>query len=319
MSNGPKRFGTEIKLTKGSSFASVTSPLGTQRSDQFRLLGEANPVKIGEGEDPRQVVMAWLRQKDNPFFARAIVNRVWAHYFGRGLVDPPDHLSPLNPPTHPKLLKELADEFVKHKYDLKWLHKTITESRTYQLSSKANATNSMDSSHYARFYLRRLPAEILVDAINHATGAEETYPIKLYLPPDSKALEVAGTIRSGNEVASVAFAFKIFGRPLRNPQVQCDCERDATATIAQTLYIANHPKVRAKIADPKGRIIQIMKRFSDEGERIDELYLWSVSRLPTAVERETCLNYVRESPTPKRGLEDVLWSLINTREFILNH
>ena len=112
-----------------------------------------------------------MRRPDNPFFAKAIVNRVWAHYFGRGIVDPPDHLSPLNPPTHPELLDELCQGFIKNGYDLKWLHRTILNSRTYQQSSEAPPANSAtDRANYAYFYSRRLPAEVLVDALNQATG-----------------------------------------------------------------------------------------------------------------------------------------------------
>ena len=114
-------------------FATVTSPLGTQSSQEFRLLGETAPIVVADDQDPRTLVAAWLRSKENPFFARAIVNRVWAHYFGRGMIEPVDDLSPLNPPSHPKLLAELCDGFIEHQYDLKWLHRTILESRAYQL------------------------------------------------------------------------------------------------------------------------------------------------------------------------------------------
>ena len=111
-----------------------------------------------------------MRRPDNPYFARAIVNRVWAHYFGRGIVDPPDNLSPFNPASHPELLRELAQQFVQNHYDLKWLHRTILASRTYQQSSATSPANAMDRGNYASFSLRRLPAEVLLDALNQATG-----------------------------------------------------------------------------------------------------------------------------------------------------
>ena len=119
--------------------------------------------------------MAWLRRPDNPYFAKAIVNRVWAHYFGRGIVDPPDHLSPFNPPSHPELLDELCDGFVKNSYDLKWLHRTILNSRTYQQIEPGDRRQRSDRTNYASFYSRRLPAEVLVDALNQATGAARTW------------------------------------------------------------------------------------------------------------------------------------------------
>ena len=117
------------------TFAKITNPLGTQESRTYRLLGEFKNIEIPKDQDPRALVVTWMRRPDNPYFGKAIVNRVWAHYFGRGIIDPPDHLSPLNPPTHPELLDELCREFVKNKYDLKWLHRTILNSRTYQQSS----------------------------------------------------------------------------------------------------------------------------------------------------------------------------------------
>lgn len=320
MTNAPKRFGTEV-VHQGdkNNFASVTSPLGTQKSETFRLLGEKQAVAVPREKDPRELVMAWLRQPDNPFFARAIVNRVWAHYLGRGIVDPPDHLSPLNPPSHPELLDELAREFVKHSYDLRWLHTTILTSRTYQQTCRPTETNKADRRNYAFFYLRRLPAEVLVDAVNHATGGTETFPNQLYLPPKAKAVEVAGVTRAGNDTASLAYAFQIFGRPSRNAMVQCDCERDPAPTVVQTLYLANHPRVRDKIASADGRIARILQDIPEDARRIEELFLWAVSRPPSREDAETCLKYLKESPSAQKGLEDLLWSLLNTREFLLNH
>ena len=166
---------------EATAFATVTSPLGTQSSKVFRLLGAKEPVAIPKEQDPRVVVAAWLRRPDNPYFAKAIVNRVWAHYFGRGLVDPPDHLSPFNPPSHPELLDELCREFIRHNYDLRWLHRTIVLSRTYQQSSAADPASVTDRTNYAFFYYRRLGAEVLLDALNQATDTTEDMDMK-YLP-----------------------------------------------------------------------------------------------------------------------------------------
>ncbi len=232
MTNGPKRFGTDVRHdAERVNHASVSSPLGSQRSDKFRLLGAAEPSEVNKEQDPRELVVQWLRQKDNPFFAKAIVNRVWAHYFGRGIVDPPDHLSPLNPPSHPELLDELARKFIENKYDLRWLHQTIASSRTYQLSSTPpNTEHSVAArTNFASFQLRRLLAEVLVDAVNTATGSQEEYPEKLYLPQGARAIEVAGVTSRENQTADLGYAFKIFGRPLRSTEVQCDCERDTNA------------------------------------------------------------------------------------------
>jgi hypothetical protein len=219
------------------------------------------------------------------------------------------------------LLAELCRGFIENKYDLKWLHRTILNSRTYQQSARTNATNRTDTTNYASFYLRRLPAEVLVDALNHATHSSETYPADLRLPAGARAMEVAGGTsgKDGKETASVQYAFQIFGRPLRSPDVQCDCERDSTPTIVQTLFLANHPRLRDKIAGRQGRVARIVKDIAEDDKRIEEVYLWALSRLPTPEERQTCLAYLKESPSAQRGLEDVMWSLLNTREFLLNH
>ena len=185
-------------------------------------------------------------------------------------MDPPDHLSPLNPASHPELLDELSTGFIQHKYDLKWLHRTILTSRTYQQSSVASPANRTDTRNYSHFYLRRLPAEVLVDALNHATGGSETYPPELFLPAGARAMEVAGSTSAGGEgkaAASLQYAFHIFGRPQRSPDVQCDCERETSATVVQTLYLANHPRVQAKISSPQGRVARIAKEIADDDRR----------------------------------------------------
>jgi hypothetical protein len=319
---GKRLKGTEIHTNVKATPASMTSPLGTQKSDRFRLLGEAKPINVKPDQDPRTVVVDWLRRPDNPFFARAIVNRIWAHYFGRGIVDPPDHLSPLNPPSHPQLLAELADGLVKNGYDLKWVHRTILASRTYQLSSRTNETNRTDTRNYASFYLRRMPAEVLIDAINHATGGSESYPAELRLPAGARAIEVAGEMKADSrdaKASALAYAMLIFGRPQRNPEVQCDCERETAPTITQMLYLSNHPAVREKIFSPQGRAARIAREIADDKQRVEEVFLWTVSRLPTESDMRTSLEYLRSSPSAERGLQGLMWSLLNTREFLLNH
>ena len=239
--------------------AKVTSPLGTQESRTFRLLGETQNIQVAKDQDPRILVAAWMRRPDNPFFARAIVNRVWAHYFGRGIVDPPDHLSPLNPPTHPELLDELCQGFIKNGYDLKWLHRTILNSRTYQQSSQSTPANATDRSNYAYFYYRRLPAEVLIDALNQATGVAEDMDMKFYhWRPEWKTVEIPYPPRN----SYVAFMLEQFGRPQRNSGVQCDCERDGNASVLQVLSLANHPRIRQKIADDKGQLARILKQHA---------------------------------------------------------
>ena len=298
------------------SFASVTSPLGTQSLEQYRLPGETAPITIATGEDPRQKVVEWMRKPDNPFFARAIVSRVWAHYFGRGLVDPPDDLSPHNPVSHPALLDELCKKFIAGGYDLKWLHRTILSSRTYQQSSQAGPLNEIDRSNFAYFYYRRLPAEVLLDALDQTTGTREDMDMKYYQWPSGlRAVEIPYMPK--NEF--VAFVLEQFGRSERNSAVQCDCQRQSEPSMLQVLSLANHPHVRQKIADPSGRIARLVKETTDPGQRIEELYLSTLSRLPDENEKQTCLSHVSAAESPEKGLQAVLWSVLNTREFILQH
>lgn len=311
--------GTEVRVLAKAPPASVSSTLGSQKSDTLRLLGDKQPTKIAPGDDPRAALMAWLRLDNNPYYGKALVNRVWAHYFGRGIIDPPDHLSPFNPPTHPELLAELSADFVKHGYDLKHLHRRILTSRTYQQSAQTNASSKHDQANYASFSIRRLSAEVMVDAVNHATLGKETFPPEFFVPAGAKAVEVAGSTGLENKKATLHYAFHIFGRPVRSPDVQCDCERDPAVTVVQALFLANHPSIQAKISAADGRVAQIAKEHAEPAKAIEELYLWTLSRPPTDAEREVCLGYLKSSPTAARGLEDVMWGLLNTREFQLNH
>jgi Protein of unknown function (DUF1553)/Protein of unknown function (DUF1549) len=297
-------------------FAKTVSPLGTQESKQYRLLGETKAIELAKDEDPRAVVVAWMRRPDNPFFAKAIVNRVWAHYFGRGIVDPPDHLSPLNPPTHPELLAELCRDFVQHGYDLKRLHRTILNSRTYQQSSRAVPANAIDRANYACFYYRRLPAEVMVDALNHATGTADDLGMKHHhWLPAWNTVEIPYLPQN----AFVTFMLEQFGRPERNSAAQCDCERVPDATVLQVLSLANHPRIRQKIADDKGRVACILKEHHGDARRVEEVFLWTLCRLPGDAERQACVKYMQASASPAEGLRGVMWSLVNTREFLLQH
>jgi hypothetical protein len=297
-------------------FASVTNPLGTQSSREFRLLGEAAPIAVAEGEDPRRYVVEWLRRPDNPYFAKAIVNRVWAHYFGRGIIDPPDDLSPFNPPSHPELLDELCRQFIDHGYDLRWLHATLLASRTYQQSSRPAPGAAGDRSNYAAFYLRRMPAEVLLDALDQATGTKERMEMEYYhWPEELSAVELPYKPQN----SFVTFVLEQFGRPARNSSVQCDCERQGDSSLLQVLALANHPRVRQKIADPAGRVGKLVEGGVDPAAAIEELYLTALGRMPDEAERTACLGYVAAAETPAQGLQAVLWGLLNTREFVLQH
>lgn len=305
----------EIRVLPPGQHAKIVSPLGTAEAKQLRLLGETDALTLPPERDPREQVMAWMRRPDNPYFAKAIVNRVWAHYFGRGIIDPPDNLSAFNAPSHPELLKELCDGFVANKYDLRWLHRTILTSRTYQQSSTPAKGAEADRTHFAYFPLRRFPAEVMLDALNSATGTRDVMDMKYHHWPDEmKTVEVPFAPRN----AFVTFVLETYGRPNRNSAVQCDCERESGTSIMQVLTLANHPQVWTKVRDPNGRVAKLLKDKLDDAGRVDALFLATVSRLPSTAEREACVKFVKDAPSAEQGWHGVLWSLLNTKEFILN-
>jgi hypothetical protein len=257
-----------------------------------------------------------MREPTNPYFAKAIVNRVWAHYFGRGIIDPPDNLSAFNPATHPELLEELCAGFIKNSYDLRWLHRTIISSRTYQQSSTPKPGSETDRTHYASFTLRRMQAEILLDAINTATSTNENMDMKFSNWPDSmKIVQMPFFPRN----TFVTHVLETYGKPKRNGGVQCDCERDESSSIFQVLTIANHPRIWEKIKDPKGRLAKLLKESLDDSQKIEELFLATLSRTPNENERTHCLEYIKAASSSEKGYQGVFWSLLNTREFLLQH
>lgn len=304
----------EIRVLPPGPHAKVTSPLGTAEAKALRLLGEADTLTLPPDRDPREAVMAWMRRPDNPYFAKAIVNRVWAHYFGRGIIDPPDNLSAFNPPTHPELLKELCDGFVANKYDLRWLHRTILTSRTYQQSSTPAKGAEADRTHFAYFPLRRLPAEVMLDALNTATGTVDQMNTNFW-PANITAVEVPFVPRN----PFVAHVLETYGRPNRNSAVQCDCERESGTSIMQVLTLANHPQVWLKVRDANGRVAKLLKEKLDDRGRVEALFLATVSRPPSESELSACIAFVKGAESPEKGLQGMLWSLLNTKEFLLQH
>lgn len=317
MKNGRSFFNSGQKAT---GYAIVTSPLGTQTSKTLRFLGEREPIaEPPDGVDRRQLVMDWLRRPDNPFFAKAIVNRVWEHYFGRGLIDPVDDLSPLNPPSHPELLQELCAGFIRNGYDLRWLHRTILCSRTYQQSSVTNDSNRHDRRNFASFYLRRLPAEVLLDCFDQVVGIRSVPGEKVPpgMPAGIRLLE-GGAIFHRKDT-DTAFALETFGRPKRDVEVVCDCERENQANMLQALYFANHPAVRKKLKDPRNRLSEILKKYPTEAERITEIFLLTLSRMPSDQELHLAQEFLKQTHDTLEGYRSLIWSLVNSNEFIFNH
>jgi hypothetical protein len=262
------------------------------------------------GEDPRAALADWMTRPDNPFFARAFVNRVWAHYFGVGLIDPVDDLAASNPPSNERLLDALAADFVKSGFDVRKLERTILLSRTYQLSSTPNDTNRRDRTNFSRAYPRPLMAEAVLDVLNDALGTKEDFGTDA--PAGARAVEVAtNRVRAGY----AARVFRVFGRPARTST--CDCERPPGPALPQTLFLMTDPGLLKKITD--GRLAKLLAAKMSDAKIVDELFLATLSRLPDESEKAAALERVSVAPDREAGLTDVLWALVNTREFILNH
>ena len=269
---------------------------------------EGPELPKSESRDPRRHLADWLTAPENPFFAKAAVNRVWGRFFGRGLVHPVDDFRSSNPCVNPALLEALAADFASHGYDLKHLLRTVMASRTYQLSSVPNATNLGDTRQFSRSYRRRLPAEVLVDAVTDATGVPETFSA---VPPGGRAMQTWSY-----KIAS--HFLDAFGRP--NSSSDCPCERDAQLSVVQSLHLMNSKILQSKLADPKGRVRQLAASDRSEAEVVSEVYLLLLNRLPSESERQSALRaFTLPSATRQTAVEDVFWALLNSPEFVLNH
>ncbi|MSU33708.1 MAG: DUF1553 domain-containing protein [Pedosphaera sp.] len=263
---------------------------------------------LSANQDPRRALADWMTAPENPFFARAAVNRVWAALFGRGLVDPVDDFRISNPCVNPALLDALAVDFAGNRFDFKHLLRTIMESRLYQLSSIPNEFNMADTRNFSRSYRRRLPAEVLFDSVNEATGVPDTFSA---VPPGSKAVQM--------------WSYKIdsqfldaFGRP--NSSSDCPCERDTHLSVVQSLHLMNSRNLQSKLSHDKGRVRALSDSSRSPREIVTELYLAALSRPPEAEEIKTAVAaFSVEKATRQTAAEDVFWSLLNSPEFVLNH
>ena len=264
-------------------------------------------VKISEDDDPRHKLVDWMTMPDNPFFARALVNRLWGHFMSRGLVEPIDDLRVTNPPSNPELLDALAKDFIDSKFDVKHVVKAIMMSSTYQLSSDPHVGNIQDKQSYARTYPRRMLAEVMLDALNQVAGTTENFN---GLPKNTRAIQLP-------DESVPSYFLDVFSRPGR--ETACECERPKEANLAQALHLLNSADMQGKIASGNGRVANLLKAKKSDAEIVEEIYLWAYSRLPRADERRQLLEYVAGQTDRKTGLEDVLWAVLNTKEFLFNH
>lgn len=264
-------------------------------------------LQLAPGEDRRKKFAQWLTGEGKTLFARNIVNRAWARLFGVGIVDPVDDLRVTNPPRNEALLDALAADLIAHHYDLKYLMGTIMRSRTYQASSQATRANKIDTQFFSHFPVHRLQAEEMLDAIAQVTGVPDrfaTYPL------GTRAIELSDT-----ELSSLAL--DTFGRP--NRTTPCECDRTASPTVSQALDLFNGESLQGKLKSPEGIVAQLVKSGKADAEIVEELYLRSLSRRPESGEVAEMLKAVAGAPNRDEGFQDVLWALINTKEFMFNH
>jgi hypothetical protein len=271
------------------------------------VLGTAPPAAPLPG-DRRALLADWLTAPDNPWFARNLANRAWAHFLGRGLVEPVDDVRATNPPANPELLDALAQYLVESKYDFRQLVRTITASRVYQLSSRPNPTNERDEQNYSRALLKRIDAEVLLDMVCQTTGVGERFP------------GVPGPVRAVQLWDSKVphYFLKLFGRPVHVSA--CECERNGEPSVAQVLHLLNAPAIEAKLGHEGGRVARLVREQADDAAVVEELYLTFYSRRPTEEERRTAVAYLQRDPAKRRpAAEDLAWGLLNSLEFVFNH
>lgn len=264
-------------------------------------------AKFTPEQDPRHGLVDWMSQSDNPYFARTLVNRLWGHFMGRGLVDPVDDMRETNPPSNPELLDWLAQDFVNHRYDVQHVIRTLVGSGVYALDAAPTEANRDDRQNFARFYGRRLIAEVFHDAVDQACGTHTAF---------GGVSSTARAIDLPHEGFGSYF-LDTFDRPRR--VTGCECERTGGATLGQVLLLANSDEVENKIASGDGRIARLLQEKRPARDALEELYLGALSRFPTEKEMARTLAYVESQTDPRPALEDVLWALLNSKEFMFNH
>ncbi len=310
--NQPQRKQTiYIKSTgtvtnKRTNKTAVTKPL------------DGTVMDVDENDDPRQKLADWMTDAKNPFFAKTVANRYWAHFFTRGIVDPLDDMRVTNPPSNPELLDALTKSVIDGNYSLKTLVKTICKSRTYQLSAVPNEFNKHDKQTYARYYPKRLSAEVLLDAVNQVTDSPQSFG---GLPKDRNAPTRA--IMLPDESFSSYF-LEVFGKPQRISA--CECERVNEANLAQALHLLNSDDIQGKISRGAGRADQLSKAEDkrSDAEKVSELFQWSFGRKPSAEDLKAAIDHIdatikKSGPNAKKtAYENIVWALLNAKEFAFN-
>jgi len=310
------------------SFAAFFAQIGRKQGDDPRETviydrsdGEVNHLVTGKpmrpkflgGEEPeikgesrREVLARWLTSTNNPYFARNLANIVWAHFIGRGIIEPVDDVRISNPPSNPELLDTLAAKFVEYKYDFKRVVRDICTSRTYQLSTRPNSSNASDDRNFSKASIRRIRAEVLLDCISQVTETQDKFP---GLPRGARAVEIA----DGN---TANYFLTTFGRASRT--TVCSCEVKVDPNLSQALHLLNGRTLQSKIDD--GSIVKkLLKQNQTPDQIIENLYLRCFSRKPTDDEMTKLKSFIAPDSNQEQVLNDIFWSLLNAKEFVFNH
>jgi hypothetical protein len=270
-----------------------------------KFLGGDSP-QIAKGEDRREVLVNWLASTNNPYFARNMANIVWAHFIGKGIIDPVDDVRISNPAINPELLDTLGARFMDYQYDFKKLVRDICNSRTYQLSTRANESNALDDRNFARAGIRRIRAEVLLDVINQVTEATDKFQ---GLPRGARAVEIAdGNVNN--------YFLTTFGRATRG--TVCSCEVRTEPNLSQALHLLNGDATQGKIASG-GAVKKLLATHQDPAKVIEELYLRCLARVPTEKEMAKLKSHFGDGKKDEQVLTDILWALLNSKELIFNH
>ncbi len=264
--------------------------------------------RLASNTDRRLGFAEWLTSAENPYFSRAIVNRLWSYFYGKGIIDPVDDIRAGNPPSNPELLEALNADFVKNGFDLKHIMRVMVLSRAYQHSLQSNRWNVDDISNFSHSMPRRLEAEQLLDAIYQATG---TVPKFEGLPIGTKAKQLPDAAIAGGDTF-----LTLFGRPPR--ESPCECERVSNVSLSQALNLINGPTISDAIANPQGRLARFMQANPTDERVIEEVFLSTLCRYPTAKEQQNTLQYLKKSPSKMEGAQDLMWALINSPAFLFN-
>jgi len=279
---------------------------------------DGKPLSLDSTEDRRLPFATWPTSPKNPYFARSIVNRVWANFMGRGLIDPVDDVREANAASNEELLSALTEDFIAHNYDIKYVIRTIMNSAAYQLSADANATNQYDNIFYSKYIVKRLPAEVILDAMSQVTGVPTAFQ---GYPAGTRALQLPD-VQVKSEFLSV------FGRPKR---VICDAsERSVEPSIGQALHVINGDTLNKKLSAPDGTIALFVKLGISDSRILEHLYLSALGRYPSAAERQSELANLAKAENVtgsaeakkearRQGLEDMLWALVTSKEFLFNY